>query len=99
MKKIVILLLVALPFVSFSQNNVSHEYLSITLTSFELKINVNSEPYKVISVKSETARDFYDQRPLLMQMEKFEEEGWELVAYNSNAASFFHVTVLMRRKK
>lgn len=102
MRTTIILFLLTLSIIAYSQTQQTYEYLSMTQVDNEIKLNKDSESFETINVKDEMSKDSYDYRPLLKRIQEYEKQGWEIVSnnvYTTGQGVFPRNHVLMRRKK
>ena len=101
MKTTIILFFLTLSIVSFSQTQQTYEYLSMTQSYNQIKLNKDFESFEVIDIKEEKTKDLSDFRPILKRIQNYEKQGWEIVSnnvYMEGNGIAPHNYVLMRRK-
>lgn len=102
MRTTIIVFLLTLSTIAYSQTQQSYEYLSMTQVDNDIKLNKDSESFETINVKDEMSKDSYDYRPLLKRIQEYEKQGWEIVSNNvyvTGQGIFPRNYVLMKRKK
>jgi len=80
MKRLLILSILLLPLVAFSQK--TYEYLSISQSYKILAIAIGEETYEEIKLKDVQSWDF---RPLFNKVQHYESEGWVVFSTNQHS--------------
>ncbi len=99
MKITIILILLALSIVGYTQTPQTYDYLTMVQRDNTIKITLGSDKFETIDIKDEKSTDAHDFRPLIKRIEQYQLEGWEIVANNVYLAGFATNYLLMRRKK
>lgn len=101
MKTIIILILSTFLVMSFSQTPARYEYLTMTQSTFYLKVSINNEKFTSTRLWSGYFKDIEkgDFRPTLEKIQEFENEGWELVTSNVFTDGSEENYVMMRRRR
>ncbi|MEZ4720621.1 MAG: hypothetical protein R2813_01945 [Flavobacteriales bacterium] len=105
-KLVILMLVISLPCLLFSQQVQQYEYLTMTQRMHQIKISRINAPLEVVDISSELSEDkkeyFWDYRPLMIRINEFEKDGWELFSnqvYTDGASFQTSNYVLMRRRK
>ena len=100
MKQLIVILILAFPFLTYSQE--SYEYLSISQLDSKLAVTQGSNTFEVIDVKDEKEKEWWDFRPIFKQVEQYESKGWEVYASNQYSIGAGNIPImhfLLRKKK
>jgi hypothetical protein len=103
MKALIIILILTLPVLTYSQESSPFEYISISQAGNVLSITTGTEKYEVIDIKKAKDKDQLDIRPLLKRVENYESNGWEVYSFNQynglGTGTLIATHFLLRRKK
>jgi len=83
MKRLLILSILLLPIVAFSQK--TYEYLSISQTTNLVAITQGTETYEFIDLKGRKPNDPWDFRLIFTKVEQYESKGWEVFSTNQHS--------------